>query len=87
MLVVAYLQTFYADDKERKAAGQETNLDRIEKSKQMGMNMIHPTPPGPHYAPEGDWSVMHSYLEAAHENGLGVMYDMRHSQSALTGMI
>ncbi|RXK41135.1 hypothetical protein M231_01538 [Tremella mesenterica] len=60
-----------------------TNIERLDRAKRQGMNMIHPVPPVPHYAPNNDWTVTSTYMAHAEILGLGVMYDMRHSLTDL----
>lgn len=42
--------------------------------------MVHPVPPGNSYRPEGNETAIDAYFDEAERLGLGVMYDMRHSE-------
>lgn len=46
--------------------------------------MVHPVPPGDSYRPDGNETAIDTYFEEAERLGLGIMYDMRHSQSSIS---
>ena len=47
----------------------------------MNYTMMHPVPPGNSYRPNGNETAIDDYFDEAERLGLGVMYDMRHSES------